>query len=357
MNRFCKKKYLNNIERIHPPSDQQKVDNRLRLHRAERLHPFTDDFFNKFVKSINQQDIRCYPNVHQLKDKLAGLLKLKKNNIFMNNGSSENIRIFYEAFAVKNMEVIITNPCYPMHKIYAQLQNSIIKEVNYNKDKTIDYNDIINNINDNTCCIVLANPNSPVGDIISLNYIEEIIIKANENNIPILIDEAYIEYAQQESCIHLLRKYQNLVISRTFSKALGCAGLRIGYLLGNDDIMEIVNKFIPTYEISSLSAKFGSHLLENKQEIDNYILLINKEKKKIGELCIDHNIPCILNHINTIHLKPNHLSAIKEYLTQQNIIFRTRILPHDPEEWLAIVLYPGFTKSGIFERIVKKTII
>ena len=167
------------------------------------------------MKSINQQDIRCYPNVHQLKDKLAGLLKLKKNNIFMNNGSSENIRIFYEAFAVKNMEVIITNPCYPMHKIYAQLQNSIIKEVNYNKDKTIDYNDIINNINDNTCCIVLANPNSPVGDIISLNYIEEIIIKANENNIPILIKLYRIRSTR--SCIHLL-KYQNLLFLAHFQK-------------------------------------------------------------------------------------------------------------------------------------------
>ena len=353
MNRFCRKKYLNNIERIHPPPDQQKVDNRLRLHRAERIHPFTDIFFNKFIKSINQQDIRCYPNVHQLKNKLAELLKLKKNNIFMNNGSSENIRIFYEAFAVENMEVIITNPCYPMHKIYAQLQNSIINEIKYNEDKTIDYNDIINNINNNTCCIVLANPNSPVGDILHLDSIEKIIIKANENNIPILIDEAYIEYAEQSSCIHLLKKYQNLIISRTFSKALGCAGLRIGYLLGNDDIMEIINKFIPTYEISSLSAKFGCHLLDNQQEINNYLLLIKQEKQKIGELCKNHNIPCILNHINTIHLKPNNLDKIKKYLNQENVLFRTRRLPYDEEEWLAIVLYPTFINSKIFKKILE----
>ena len=170
-----------------------------------------------------------------------------------------------------------------MHKIY-NLQNLLLW-VNYNKEKTINHLDIINNINDNTCCIVLANPNSPVGDIINLDNIEEIIIKANENDIPILIDEAYIEYAEQESCINFLKKYQNLVISRTFSKALGCAGLRIGYLLGNDDIMEIINKFIPTYEISSLSAKFGSYLLDNQNEIDNYLLLINQEKQKIGEVC------------------------------------------------------------------------
>ncbi len=352
MNRFNQKIYLNNIVRIHPPRNQQEVDNRLRLHRAERLHPFTNDFFNKFIKSINQQDIRCYPNVHNLKDRLANKFNLKNNNILMNNGSSENIRIFYQAFAVENKEVIITNPCYPMHKIYAELQNSNLKFINYNNEKTIDYKDIIDNININTCCIVLANPNSPVGDILDLTKIENIISEANIKNIPVLIDEAYIEYAEQESCVPLLKKYENLVISRTFSKALGCAGLRIGYLLGNDEIMEIINKFIPTYEISSLSAKFGCYLLDNYKEVDDYLLLIKKEKQKIGEICQKNNIPCILNHINTIHLKPKNLNKIKQYLNQENVLFRTRILPYDVEEWLAIVLYPDFTKSELFKNII-----
>lgn len=348
-----KKEYIKNIERIHPPRDEQLVDDRLRLHRAERLYPFSDSFFNNFIKTIDQKDIRYYPNTHNLKDKLSKKYNLKSNNIFLNNGSSENIRIFYEAFAGKNKEVIITNPCYPMHKIYAEFKESKIIQINYNNKKTINYIDIINNINNNVCCIVLANPNSPVGDILSINDIEKIINKANEQKIPILIDEAYIEYAEQESCVDLLNKYNNLVISRTFSKALGCAGLRIGYLLGNDEIMEVINKFIPTYEISSISSKFGEYILDNYKEVDKYILLIKKEKEKVGELCEEHNIPYILNHINTIHLKPKNLNKIKEYLTQQNILFRTRILPYDEEEWLAIVLYPDFIKSDIFKKIIK----
>ena len=351
-NKFLKKEYLNKVTRIHPPRNQQEVDDRLRLHRAERLYPFNNDFFKKFINSITQEDIRFYPNVHPLKDRLAKCFNLKNNNVFMNNGSSENIRIFYEAFAVKDMEVIITNPCYPMHKIYAQLQNSIIKEIKYNKG-TIHHTDIITNMNENTCCIVLANPNSPVGDIINLQYIEEIIVKANENNIPILIDEAYIEYAEQESCVHLLKKYKNLVVSRTFSKGLGCAGLRIGYLLGNDDIMAIINKFVPTYEISSIASKFGSYLLDNYKEVEDYLSLIKKEKQIIGKECEKHNIPYILNHINTIHLKPKNLVEIKQYLEDQNILFRTRCLPCDEEEWLAIVLYPNFVDSDIFKKILE----
>lgn len=354
MKRYLLKSYLNNIERIHPSRNEQEVDDRLRLHRAERLYPFGEIFFKKFIDSITQEDIRFYPNVHELKDQLAKRFNLQNNNIFLNNGSSENIRIFYEAFAVENMEVIITNPSYPMHKIYAQLQNSVLKEIEYNEKKTIDYKDIIDSINDNTCCIVLANPNSPVGDIIELQYIEEIIKKASEKDIPVLIDEAYIEYAEPcQSSVCLLKKYKNLIVSRTFSKALGCAGLRIGYLLGNDEIMDIINIFVPTYEISSISSKFGSYLLNNYKEVEDYISLIKSEKLDMGELCEKYSIPYILNHINTVYLKPNNLNKMKEYLAEKNVLFRTRILPFDKEEWLCIVLYPDFIKSEIFEKIIK----
>ena len=354
-NPFYKKKWLKNIKRIHPPRDQQKVDNRLRLHRAERLYPFPKDFFNKFIQSIDDKDIRCYPYIHKLKDKISEKYNLKNSNIFLNNGSSENIRIFYDTFALKNKEVLITSPSYPMHRIYAELHNSKITYINYDNDLTIKYSNILNKINSNTCSIVLANPNSPIGDIINKENIIKIIDKASKLEIPILIDEAYIEYSDQESCTDLLSTYSNLIVSRTFSKAYGCAGLRIGYLLGSDLIMEVVNKLIPTYEVSSLSAKFALHLLNNENVINNYIALIKQEKLEISKICNKNSITCILNHINTIHFKLNNLEIVKDFLIQKNVLFRTRKLPYDNDEWLAIVLYPGFIKSDIFKKIVQNS--
>ena len=351
-NIYYKKKWLSNIERVHPPKEEQEVNNKLRLHRAERLHPFPEEFFNNFLKTINQEDFRYYPDVHKLKNKLASMYNTKSTNIFLNNGSSENIKVFYEAFAIDNKEVIISNPSYPMHRIYAELQRSNIIKIDYNNLLEINYLDIINKINDKTCCVVIANPNSPIGDIITYENVESIISKANSLDIPILIDEAYIEYSDQQSCVNLLTKYPNLIISRTFSKALGCAGLRIGYLIGNDDIMEVINKFIPTYEISSIAAKFGIYLLNNKHIVNDYIDLVKNEKIKIGEICNINNIPYILNHINTIHIKPKNMSEIKEYLNTQPIFYRTRKLPHDNDEWLAIVLYPDFYKSELFGNLL-----
>lgn len=351
-NKYYKKYWLSTIDRIHPLKEEQEVNHKLRLHRAERLYPFPDEFFNNFLKTINQEDFRYYPDVHKLKDKLANIYNTKSSNIFLNNGSSENIKTFYDSFAIEGKNVIITNPCYPMHRIYAELQRTIFTKIDYNDNIQINYLDILNKIDENTCCIVLANPNSPIGDIISFHNIEKIICKANTFDIPILIDEAYIEYSNQQSCVDLLPKYPNLIISRTFSKALGCAGLRIGYLIGNNDIMEIINKFIPTYEISSIAAKFGLYLLNNKHIVDDYVELVKNEKIKIGKICNNNNIPCILNHINTIHIKPHNMSEIKEYLNYQPIFYRTRKLPYDEEEWLAIVLYPDFTKSQLFDNLL-----
>lgn len=353
MENYYKKNWLKNINRVHPPRSEQEVNNKLRLHRAERLYPFPSEFFEQFLKNINQGDIRYYPDVHQLKDRLSEKFNIHSRNIFLNNGSSENIRVFYDAFALQNKEVIITNPCYPMHKIYAELHNSNIKNVNYKENLTIDYQDIINSITNNTCCIVLANPNSPIGDIIEKENIEKIISEACDKSIPILIDEAYIEYSQQKSCIDLLNKYSNLVISRTFSKAYGCAGLRIGYLLGSDNMMEVIQKFIPTYEISSLSVKFGCLLLDNEDVIENYINLIKDEKNKLEALFNKYNIEYILNHINTIHIRPKNINIIKEYFDKEELFYRTRKLPYSDNEWLAIVLYPKVSESYIMKLIIE----
>ena len=218
----------------------------------------------------------------------------------------------------------------------------------------VNHNDFINAITDKTCCVVIANPNSPVGDILGISEIEEIIKKTHDLNIPFLIDEAYVEYSKQESCIDFIKKYNNLVVSRTFSKALGCAGLRIGYLVGGDEIMEVINKFIPTYEVSSISAKFGLYILENYSIVEDYIKLIHKEKEIIKKICLNNNITVILNHINTIHFKINNLEKVKEYLDTQPVFYRTRKLPHDESHWLAVVLYPGFSKSEILKQIIKK---
>ena len=351
-NKFYYNSYLRDVTRVHPPEDTQKIDNRLRLHRAERLYDFPNDFFNTFINNLSQKNVRYYPYIQNLKRKLAKHYKLKVHNFFLNNGSSENIKTFYKALGIHNKNVLLTKPCYPMHEVYAKLNNMKITSVCYDSTLNWDVNDMLNKINKNICCVVIANPNSPIGDIKTIDEIEKIIMKTNKLSIPILIDEAYIEYSDNISCVSLLDKYDNLVISRTFSKALGCAGLRIGYLIGNYFIMNVLQKFVATYEISNISAKFGEYLLDNYHVVDNYVDLIKKEKILIKKLCDKHNIPLILNHINTIHIKPKNISVLEDFCNKNNYIGRFRVLPHDNEKWMALVLFPDLVNHELFKNII-----
>ena len=351
-NIFYKKQHLKDVIRIHPPKEEQKVDGRIRMHRAERLEPYPQKFFNNFLDTISQEDFRYYPDVHGFKKKISEFHNISEKNLMLNNGSSEIIRNFYEAFAVENKNILITNPCYPLHEVYAKMNNSNIVKIDYNKN-TWDINNMIDKINEETCCICFANPNSPFGDIKSIEEIKLILNKASKFKIPTLIDEAYIEYSDNKSCISLLDEYENLLISRTFSKGLGVAGLRCGYIVGNFYTMQIIQKFVPSYEITSIMCKFGSYLLENYNIVDEYIKKIKEEKEKIKVLCRDVGIPVVLNHINTIHLKPNNLNDVINYLKENNVLHRTRKIPIDSDNWLPLVLFPDLCNSEMFKNIIE----
>ena len=365
-NKFYRKQWLENVKRIHPPLNTQRVDNKLRLHRAERLHPFSPDFFKEVIDSFTEQQIRCYPDVNKLKSKLLLHLcdkYLTVNNILINNGSSEIIRNFYDAFAINGEKVLLTEYCYPMHRVYAELHNCQPTYVKYKLNEEtnksyISYRDIVEKINNSAvhgkiCCVVIANPNSPVGDSIEIENLEYVIQVCNKKSIPILIDEAYIDFSNVDSCMGLIHKYENLVVSRTFSKAYGSAGMRIGYAVGQNSVMEIVNKFVPTYEISAFSVHFACCLLDRYfDEVEVYIDCIIQEIDLLDDICYDNKIDSDIREINTVHIRPKNIKLLTAYMDKEQIHYRMRKLPLDDNEYLAIVLFPGFTTGKLMEKIL-----
>ena len=110
---------------------------------------------------------------------------------------------------------------------------------------------------------------------------------------------------------------------------------------------------IPTYEISNISARFGLHILNNKYVINNYLQLIAKEKNNLKNLCEIEDIDYYIGEINTCFVKPNNISAVISYMEKEKILFRTRKLPHDFEDWIALVIYPGICESDLMKKIIK----
>ena len=108
------------------------------------------------------------------------------------------------------------------------------------------------------------------------------------------------------------------------------------------------------YEISNISARFGKYLLDNYSVVSDYLELIKKEKENLKQICEQHQIPLILNHMNTVHLKPNNLDSLKIFLDNKEVYYRTRKLPYDDEPWFALVVYPEFTTSELMNKIIEE---
>jgi histidinol-phosphate aminotransferase len=359
-NKFIKKNWLKNIDRIEDINPERMDTNpkEIRLHRAERLTDFPKTFFNNFINDIKQEDIRLYPDTTLLKKKIAEHFEINKENILLFSGSAVGIKTFMESFCIPDKYVIISKICYPMHFLFPQIQNSKLKYITHN---TIKINDnilkmelnlleLFENINHNICCICIANPNSPLGDILTLDNLELILKKASVFDIPVLIDEAYIEFSNSETSIKLLDKYDNLVISKTFSKSFGAAGLRCGYLISNNTIIKSIKKIMYPYEITHITAKFCSKLIDNYNIVKEYIDLIKLERDTIFSICNKNKIKYIESQLNTIHIKPNNIDIIYKYLQENNVRCKFRFI--NENKYLAISLFISLHKTDLFKTLL-----
>jgi len=271
------KKHLGSLVRIpNAANDGQKY---LRLDKNENHISFPQEFLSEIKQLITADFVSTYPELSSLANSIASSLGCKTNNIYLTAGSDAAIKSIFEIFINPGEQVAILNPTYAMYYVYAQIfQADLIK---------IDCNEALSFSPDEICtCIAkqkpklicLANPNSPTGTIINPNNLESIIKAAYKYSTIILVDEAYYLY-YPKSVVRLINKYPNLVITRTFSKAYGLASARVGYAVGSKEMIAMLHKVRPMYEVNAIGAKFVEHLLEHPTVTKKNVSLALKAKK------------------------------------------------------------------------------
>jgi len=205
-----------------------------------------------------------YPDsLTNIKEKIAELNGLDGPDwVVLGNGSTEVLDMTFRAFMQPGDELIQSLPCYG---IYIQRANVMgIKTISILAKDNWEYDiDAIENaITPKTKLIILAHPNNPTGNLIEDSVYERLA----KHDVIVIVDEAYIEYSGlKNSKLHLIKKYPNMIISRTLSKAYGLAGMRFGYLLGQPEIIDIISRIILSWNISIMAA-FGAYAALNDQE-------------------------------------------------------------------------------------------
>lgn len=317
--------WLDDIKRMFIPRKTQQENKRFDM--AERTTNFKLTFFKNFMNSITQEDLITYPNYkdyERLKDKIGDLLDVNSQNVYLSTGSGACIKSVCEMTMNSDAKLVSPVPSYPMYNIYGRLFGGKHIGVGYDDSLIYDLGKFISVIEkEKPNLVIISNPLSPIGEYKTKEEITKIVEVCRKLDCILLIDEAYIEFADGVSMIGMIDDYDNVLISRTFSKAFGAAGIRLGYLIGNSELINKVTKFQLTYPLSNITVKFGMYLLDNISIVNDYVdLTINSRNNLCDMLSPKYDV--INSNTNSIHLheKTSDNSSTINTLLSHDLAFK-----------------------------------
>ena len=267
-----------------------------------------------------------YPDPQQMKvkEKLSSIKGVPVQNTFLGNGSDECIDILIRAFCEPVVDnIIICPPTYGMYEVCANINNVKIKKVNLTPDFQLDLPAIENAIDGNTKMIFLCSPNNPAGNSLMHEDVEALL---NNYFGLLVIDEAYINFSRQKSFSTELREYPNLAVMQTLSKAWGLAALRVGITFASEDIIHIMNKIKPPYNINQASQELALQALEEVEQVNEMIKEIVKERTLLEQALMQLNFvkKIFPSDANFLLVKVNEPVKIYQYLLDKGIVVRDR---------------------------------
>lgn len=257
--------YLQKIKRVKDHEDRTSF---LWLDMNENPEGLPEEFVNETLKKVNSLTLAGYPYKDEFVQLIADKEGLRSEEVTLTNGSDEGIKLMFEAFTKEGGKVVAVTPSFEMYRIYAEMKGVKLDAVSYNQEFQISVEEILERIDDETNAVVLLNPNSPIGGEYQAEEYERIIKKARKVGSLVFIDEAYVPFGV-ESQIKLVKKYDNVLILRTFSKLCSIAGLRVGYILGNAKLINYIENAEGSYNVNTLGILFASELLKKPQIIAN----------------------------------------------------------------------------------------
>lgn len=287
---------------------------------------FLDANENPFGSVISGNYNR-YPDPYQstVKEKLGEIKGVNAKQIFLGNGSDEAIDLVIRATCEPQQDnILILPPTYGMYKVCADVQNVVVKQVSLTADFQIDTKKILETADANTKIIWICSPNNPSGNLIERSSILHIL--DNFKTGLVVVDEAYIDFAIEESFIKMLDKYPNLVVLQTFSKAWGLAALRLGMAFASEEFIKILNKIKYPYNLNGVTQKLLYTALGKEDKKNKYVKQVLKERqrlhKELAKLSIvKHIFP---SDSNQLLVKFSDANAIFHFLIGQKIITRNR---------------------------------
>ena len=282
---------------------------------------FLDANENPFDSTLNR-----YPDPQQtaLKALISKQKEVAVDQILLGNGSDEVLDLIFRAFCEPNQDSILTlPPTYGMYEVLANLNAIENIQVPLSSDFKLEVDLILENIKSNTKLLFICSPNNPSGNTVDRTAIER-LLKAFKGLV--VIDEAYIDFTEESSWTQWLNVYPNLIVTQTLSKAYGLAGIRLGICYASKEIIALLNKIKPPYNINTLSQNTAIKALQNKDVVTDQIARILKERNRLNKAFeafsfIEKTHP---SEANFILIKVDDANKRYDELIKMGIVVRNR---------------------------------
>lgn len=291
------------IADLHRVFDQNDRSNYIRLDLNENPGGLPAELIDSVLKNITPQFVSQYPETIHFTEVLANYLGTDSSHLCLVNGSAEGIRYIIQAFTSENGRIVGVVPSYFMFQVYSEMYGRNFVKVQYNDDLSMDVNSIIDEMTYDTQLLILLNPNNPMGNVYSDEEFEQIMKKAWENEITVLVDEAY-HYFYPKSFIKYAMNQEHVFITRTFSKLFSMAGCRLGYVVGWPDGIRLVQNMCTPHNTNAFALRFAEAVLTNSEVEKQLINNFNDGRKYLIEWLDEHDYPHKGEAGNFIFIKP-----------------------------------------------------
>ncbi len=267
-----------------------------------------------------------YPDPLQtdLKNRIAEMNDVAASQIFVGNGSDEAIDLLFRIFCEPGRdECVICPPTYGMYQVSAEINDVVVNEVPLDGEFQLNVQAILEAISPVTKLIFICSPNNPTGNLMKR---DDVVRLAEQFDGIVVIDEAYIDFANAPSMIGDIERLPNIVVLRTFSKAWGMAGLRVGLAFGSEAVIELMNRVKPPYNISSIAQHVVLGALDEKTKIDSWIANMRAERDRLrGSLAKLPFVETIYpSDANFILVRMVDANSIYRHLIEEKIVVRDR---------------------------------
>jgi histidinol-phosphate aminotransferase len=282
---------------------------------------FLDANENPFENGVNRYPD---PQQHSVKKLLSEIKNISKTTILLGNGSDEVLDLIFRAFCQPNVDNIITlPPTYGMYSVLANINAIENKKVLLTENFQPKVEQILNAADSNTKILFLCSPNNPSGNSFSMELVEELLQKFNGL---VVIDEAYIDFSEDKSWLERMVDFPNLIITQTLSKAYGLAGIRLGVCYASEEIIAILNKIKPPYNVNELTQQRAIERLLKVDDVTKEVHLIKEQRSELLKALkeIDFIETIYPTDCNFVLVKVDDANKRYQQLIKKGIVIRNR---------------------------------